>query len=288
MDRLVRALAFDDSVRVVAAVTTDVVQTAMDMHGTSPTASAAFGRLLTGAILMGAGNKGNERLSLQLQGDGPFGMLLARTAVPGEVYGTIRNPGVPIPGREDGKLDVGAGVGTNGTLMVVRDLGMREPYVGNTPIISGEIGDELTYYLATSEQIQSAVGVGVLVSPDAKCTGAGGFLIQILGDVAEDRLAEVEARLVEVRELSRDIEGGLDAEALIARLTGGDHRILDSRPTRYACPLDRAYYHARLQGLGEAALEGAFGDDPSIEVICEMSRNAHVYTRADFPDLFAS
>lgn len=281
MDQLVRALAFDDTVRVVAAVTTDTVQTAMRTHETAPTASAAIGRLLTAAALLGAGNKGNERLTLQLQGDGPFGMVLARTVEPGKVYGTIRNPGFPVPPRTDGKLDVGAGVGTQGTLMVVRDLGMREPYVGTTPIVTGEIGDEIAHYLAVSEQVQSAVGVGVLVSPDAACLGAGGFLVQILGDVSDEKLEEVETRLAGIRELSRDIEGGLDARALIDRLTGGDHRVLDVRDMAYECPLDRDYYRDRLVGLGAAALADAFGDDPELQVVCEMARVTYTYERAE-------
>lgn len=285
MDRITRAIAFDDTVRITAVVTTGVVDDAMRIHGTSPTASAALGRLLTGTLLLATTVKDNVRLTLQLQGGGPFGLMLARTGGPGEVYGTMQNPGQVIPPREDGKLDVGAGVGRDGQLMVIKDLGLREPYVGATPVVSGEIGDELTLYLANSEQVQSAVGVGVLVTPDAACSGAGGFLVQVLGGASDDALDALESRLVEFKALSREIAAGASTEELIKRLSGGDHRVLDDQPVAYRCPLDRAYYLERLQSLGSDALGEAFADDPSIEVTCEFSRQTYTFERSEFGGL---
>lgn len=280
-DALVHALAFEDTVRIVAAVSTETVGTLLQTHDTSPTATAALGRLTTAAALMGATLKDGARLSLQVEGGGPLGMLLARATDSGEVYGTVAHPHADVPPRPDGKLDVGAAVGDRGMLLVSRDLGFGEPYVGMVPLTSGEIGDDIAGYFLQSEQIRSAVGVGVLVTPDRAVAGAGGFLLQLLGGVPEDAIEALEARLSSIRDLSREIEGGLDHDALLERLTGGDHRVVARRPLRHACPFDRTYYADRLRSLGETSLDELFGDEPSIDVTCEFTRATYAFTRAE-------
>jgi len=280
-DERIRALAYDDNVRIVAAVSTTVVGDAMRIHDAGPTGAAALGRLLTATALLAATNKGAERLTLQVQGGGPLGLLLARTAGEGEVYGTVGRPRAHVFPRPDGKLDVGRGVGTDGQLMVVKDLGFGEPYIGTVPLVSGEIGDDVAEYLARSEQTLSAIGVGVRLSPQATCLGAGGFLVQILGGCDEEAFDAIEARIAELRELSRDIEHGASARDLVAMLAGGTERVLESTPLAYRCPLDRAYYAGRLRSLGREALAEAFGAQPDIEVVCEFSRVAHTFTREE-------
>lgn len=286
-DALVHALAFSDTVRIVAAVTTDAVGQALEIHDTSPTGTAALGRLLTGAALMGATLKDGARVSLQLQGNGPLGMVLARSNDRGEIYGTVTHPHADVPPRADGKLDVGGAVGRQGTLMVSKDVGLREPYVGLVPLASGEIGDDLATYFADSEQVQSAVGVGVLVSAERRVTGAGGFLLQILGGADDATLDLLESRLAEVRDLSRQIEAGQTHEAMLHVLTGGDHRVLSERPLRYFCPFDRAYYASRIASLGAIAVAEAFGDRDTIEVTCEFTRQTYTFDRSVFEALDA-
>ena len=283
-DALVHALAFSDTVRIVAAVTTVAVGDALDTHDTSPTATAALGRLLTGAALIGATLKDGARVSLQLQGNGPLGMVLARSSDQGEIYGTVTHPRADVPPRPDGKLDVGGAVGRQGTLMVSKDVGLREPYVGLTPLVSGEIGDDLASYFANSEQVRSAVGVGVLVSAERRVTGAGGFLLQILGGADDETLDTLEQRLAEVHDLSRQIEAGQTHAEMLALLTGGDHRVLSERPLAYRCPFDLAYYQTRIASLGTAAVDDAFGDRDTIEVTCEFTRATYTFDRASIDE----
>lgn len=279
-DSLVRALAFGENVRIVVAVTTELVGEAMRVHDTGPVAAAALGRLLTATLLLGASAKADERLTLQAQGGGPLGLVLARTAGTGRVYGTVANPHADLPARPDGKLDVGGGVGTDGNLVVVRDLGFGEPYVGMVPLATGEIGDDVAQYLSQSEQLLSAVGVGVRLATDARCLGAGGFLVQVLGGCTDEEFDAVEARISTLRELSATIEAGATAEDLLAMLAP-DARVLETIGVGYDCPLDRDYYAKRLQGLGVHPLEDLFSTHDELEVVCEFSRRAYVFRREE-------
>ncbi|MBU6161354.1 MAG: Hsp33 family molecular chaperone HslO [Myxococcales bacterium] len=278
-NRIVHALAFDDQVRMIACTSTGIVAEAARVHDTSPVATTALGRLLTGALLLGATHKNATRLTLQLQGKGPAGLLLARAGADGSVYGTISNPQVEVPLRDDGKLDVGGAVGRSGILQVVRDLGFGEPYVGATALVSGEIGDDLAQYLYDSEQIASAFGVGVNVTSQG-VTGAGGFLVQILGGLDEHAVWEVEHRLRSITHLSQDIEDGMTAYDLLWRLAG-DHRVLEEREPRYFCPHDRDYYRRRIAELGRATVQELFLDRDTIEVTCEFTRQTWTFDRAD-------
>lgn len=284
-DSLVHALAFDDTVRVVAAVSTDVVRGAQSTHDASPTATAALGRLLTATALVAATTKDDVQVELRVDGGGPAGTLLARANDAGEVYGTIREPRASAPPKAEGKLDVGAIVGTEGLLSVTRMLPYGEPYVGAVPLVSGEIGDDIAHYFLQSEQVQSAIGVGVLCSTDG-VSAAGGFLLQILGGASDEVLDELEARLGTIRALSREIDAGLGTNALLERLVGSDVRILAERTLRLHCPFDRAHYRTRVASLGAEGLHAAFGELEEIEVICEFTRRAFYFSRADFPEAF--
>lgn len=280
MDSLIKALAFDDTVRIVAVITTETVHEAMRTHDTGPTASAALGRLLTATMLLGATKKGEERLTLQIDGDGPIGQLVATAENVGEIYGTVEHPHGEKPLRADGALDVGGAVG-RGFITALRRIGVGEPYISAVPLVSGEIGDDVAAYLAESEQIQSAVGVGVRLSPEGVCVGAGGFLVQVLGGVTDDQLDVIESKLAKMKTLSTDIEAGATVTSIIETLTGGDFRVLEETPARYRCPRDRAFFNEQLKNLAPDTLNEAFGGTGKLEVICEFCRTSYEYTPED-------
>lgn len=277
-DQLLHALAFGDRVRVLAATTTHLVTTAAEIHGTSPTATIALGRTLTCAGIMARTLKNLERLTIQIQGGGPLGLVLGRAMPDGSIYGTVGNPGVEIARREDGEFDVAGAVGTTGRLMVIRDLGLKEPYIGVTNLVSGEISDDLAHYYMTSEQVRSALGAGVLVGPEG-VRAAGGFLVQILGGVAEDELRELETRLILLSTMSRDIEAGMSAHDIVRRLSGDDHRIVGESELRYDCPFDEQHYVNHIAGLDAEAISQIFEGDESVPVTCEFTRRTFHITR---------
>lgn len=284
-DEIVHALALGDRVRVVVATTTGIARTAAQLHGGTPLASIAIGRLLTGAALLGSASKGVERMSLQVEGGGPLGILLARAMPDGSVYGTVSRPdGVPAP-DEAGDFHVGDAVGRNGRFTVVRDTGKGEPWVGVVAMETGEIGDEIASYLQSSEQIRSAIGVGVLLDCDAQVEGAGGFLVQLLGGVEEEQLDELEARIGLTQRISELVAIGETADSILASLKLPDLRVLERRPLRYHAPTDREYYRARLSSLDAAALDSLFEGDASIELTCEFTRQSHTFTRSELRSL---
>lgn len=284
-DEIVHALALDDRVRVVVATTTMLAREASRLHGATPLSSIAIGRLLTATALLGATTKGVERLSLQVEGGGPLGILLARALPDGSVYGTVGHPdGVPKPDAA-GDYHIGDAVGRSGRLTVIRDIGMGAPYVGVVELQSGEIGEDVAHYLQTSEQIRSALGVGVLLDCDAQVEGAGGFLVQVLGGLQENELASIEARIEMTQRISELVAIGDDVEAILQSLGFADARILERRPLRYHAPTDRGYYRARLASLDTAALDSIFAEDDEIELTCEFTRETHRFARRDLRQL---
>jgi len=282
-DTLVHALAWEDRVRVISAVTTQSVRRCAEVHQTSPTATAALGRLLTAAALMGATLKGEDRISLQVLGDGPLGVLLARSLPDGRVYGTVRNPHASLPPRDDGSPDVAGAVGLPGYLMVSKDVGIGEPYVGTVGLTTGEIGDDIAAYYDQSEQVQSAVGLGVAVDADARVVAAGGFLLQVVGGLSDEDIADLALGIRSARNLSGEIAAGGSAIDTLVCLAGNRFRTLEERPIRYDAPHDRSYYGVRLAALGD--LDAVFGSDPSVEIVCEFTRQAFSFTRAEIETL---
>lgn len=285
-DHVIHALAWDDNVRVVAAQMTQAVQDAVRVHKTDATASAALGRSLIAARLMQATVKDTERITLQIKGFGPVGLIVARAEPNGDVYGSIQNPDVHLPPRPDGKLDVGAAVGWVGEMTVVRDTSTNaEPYVGITELVSGEIGDDLANYLVTSEQIKSAVVLGVMMGPDGEVRGAGGVIVQILGGLEDEVLEVLEARIQALSNISQDVTEGATAESLLRAICGDEARIIAERPTKYHCANGRDYYANRLNHLDGKTLAEIFEDDPTIELTCEFTRQVFCFTRDEFPAL---
>lgn len=280
MDSLTKALAFDDTVRIVAVVSTDLVQTAVRLHDTGPTAGTAFGRLLTATLLLGATKKGDEQLTLQVDGDGPIGTIVGTTLEAGEVYGTLSNPHAERPLRADGSIDVPGVIG-DGFLTAIRRIGIGDPYMSAVRLATGEIGDDIAAYLSDSEQVNSAVGVGVRFAPDGQCIAAGGFLVQVLGGATEDQLEAIESRLSSLSKLSAEIAAGASAESIVEAIGGGDIRVLDRTPARYRCPRDRQYFVDRLAGLGRDTLYDAFAGTGRLEVVCDYCRRSYEFTPAD-------
>lgn len=288
-DKVIHALAWNDQVRVVAASMTETVQKAVRVHESEATSSAVIGRALIGARLLQASVKDTERITLQIRGFGPVGLVVARAEPSGDVYGSIQDPGVHLPPREDGKLDVGMAVGWVGDMTVVRDTSKHaEPYVGVTELVSGEIGDDLAHYLATSEQINSAVALGVMMGPDGEVRGAGGILVQILGGLDDETVELLEARVKALSNISERMTEGATAEDLLHMICGDEARVLDEKPTAYHCDRDRSYYAERLASLNASALEEIFEDDPSIELTCEFTREVYTFAREDFAALSAA
>lgn len=287
-DQVVHALAWNERVRVIAASMTQTVQHAVKIHQTEATASAALGRTLIGARLLQASVKDTERITIQVKGDGPTGLIVARALPKGDVYGSIQNPAVHLPPRSDGHLDVGNAVGSHGELVVVRDTGRyAEPYVGVTSLVSGEIGDDIANYLVNSEQIKSAVIVGVMMGAEGKVLGAGGVLIQILGGLEESELDRLENRVFALQNISERMADGDDPSELLHTLFPDDLRILETKEAQYHCDRGRDYYAQALGNMNEASIREIFEDEDSIELRCEFTRQIFVFQRSEFSNLSA-
>ncbi|MEG0450845.1 MAG: Hsp33 family molecular chaperone HslO, partial [Lysinibacillus sp.] len=219
-DYLVKALAYNDQVRAYAVNTTVAVGEAQRRHNTWPTASAALGRSMTASVMLGAMLKGEEKITVKINGGGPIGTILVDTNAKGEVRGYVSNPHTHFDLNEQGKLDVQRAVGTNGLMTISKDIGLQHPFVGQIPITSGEIGEDFTSYLFNSEQTASAVGVGVLVNPDNTIQTAGGFIIQLLPGAEDEIINAIEERLKVIAPISSMIADGLTPEQILEQVLG--------------------------------------------------------------------
>lgn len=272
MDRIIRATAADGQIRAFAATTRDMAETARVYHNTSPVATAALGRLLCAGAMMGAMMKGEKDvLTLQIRGDGPIGGITVTADSAANVKGYVNNPGVMLPATAAGKLEVGGAVG-RGTLSVIRDLGMKEPYIGQCALQTGEIGDDLTYYFAMSEQVPSSVGLGVLLE---KTTGsvrqAGGFLIQLMPYTPDEVIDRLEKKLSQVRSVTAMLDAGMGPEQILEELLGEFHlEILGTIPTQYRCDCSRERIERVLISLGKKELEDMIAEGKPIEVNCQF------------------
>lgn len=273
-DHLVRATALGGLVRVFAIDATGVVDEIARRHGTIPVVTAAIGRLSTGALLFGAMLKEESHMvTLRVQGDGPAGTLLASANATGGVRGLVSNPQPEVEQVRNGKLNVRGAVGTSGSLTVTRDLGMGQPYVGTVEIVSGEIGEDIAHYLLRSEQVPSAVGIGVFVQADGFVGAAGGYLIQLLPGVTDSQAAGIESVVRDLPHPTLMLRDGLTPEAMLARVFGDDLNVLERRDVRFEChcSMDRAERAIRMLGaeaIDEMIQEGA--ERGGAEVTCEF------------------
>ena len=279
MDYIVRATAADSQIRAFAATTKETVELARQYHNTSPVATAALGRLLTAGAMMGAMMKGEkDLLTLQVKGSGPLGGITVTADSAANVKGYVNNPEVLIHANEQGKLDVGGAVGA-GILNVIRDMGLKEPYVGQCELQTGEIGDDLTYYFATSEQVPSSVGVGVLMDKGNTVRQAGGFIIQLMPFTSDEVIDRLEAKLSEVESVTTMLDGGMTPEQILEELLGEfGLEINDTIPTKYHCNCSRERIEKALISIGKKDLQEMIDDGEPIEVGCQFCNKKYQVT----------
>ena len=284
--RSVKALAFDGQIRAYAVISTETVGEAQRRHYTWPVASAALGRTMTAGVMMGAMLKGEDKLTIKVQGGGPLGMILVDSNAQGEVRGYVSNPHVHFDLNEQGKLDVRQGVGTDGTLTVVKDLGMRDYFTGQVPIVSGELGEDFTYYFATSEQVNSSVGVGVLVNPDNSIKAAGGFIIQLMPGTEEETISTIENRLKEIPPVSKLIEKGLSPEELLQELLGKENvKVLQTLPVTFECNCSKERFSNALVSLGAEEIRDMINTDGQAEAHCHFCNGKYLFTRTELEEI---
>lgn len=285
-DYIVRASAADGQIRVFAATTRDLVEKARKIHGTSPVATAALGRLLTGAAMMGSMMKGmSDVLTVQIMGDGPIGSLTVTADSMARVKGFVQNSEVMLPASKEGKLDVGGAVGM-GMLRVIKDLGLKEPYVGETELISGEIAEDLTVYFATSEQTPSSVALGVLMNRDNTVAQAGGFIIQLMPDATEEVISHLEQKLTEVTSVSGLLEEGMTPEEILEYIFAGfDLKLLDKIPTSYYCNCSKDRVEKALISLGAKELNAMIEDGEPITMNCHFCDSSYTFSVDELKEL---
>ena len=278
-DYIVHATAANAMLRAFAIQSNVLVETAREKHQTSPVSTAALGRFLSAGAMMGAMMKGeNDVLTLQIKSDGPIGGLTVTADSHGNVKGYAQNPYVDLPLNSWGKLDVGGAVG-NGTLSVIRDLGLKEPYTGVCELISGEIGDDLAYYFNVSEQTPSAVGLGVLVGKDLNVEQAGGFIVQVMPDAPEDVVNSLESRLKEVTSITALMEDGKTPEDILSMLLGDmDLTITQKTDVRFFCDCSKTKMAKALIAVGAKELTAMIEEGQSVEVKCHFCNTAHDFS----------
>ena len=289
MDTLVRAITADGAVKAVAVTTRDLTERTRNIHKTLPAATAALGRTLAAASMMGSALKEEgASLTLQLKGGGPLGTVLAVSDPEGNVRGYVQNPQVDLPLRPDGKLDVGSAVGCDGALTVIKDIGLKEPYIGSVGLLSGEIAEDLAAYFVESEQIPTACGLGVLVDRDQSVRAAGGYLIQLLPGAGEDTIAKVEGGVLAAGPVTALLEKDASPEALMRTvLSDFEVEILETSPIAYRCYCTRDRVERALISMGVEELEDLLAEQGGCELTCQFCDKVYSFTRRDLEDLLA-
>ncbi|MFC4803363.1 Hsp33 family molecular chaperone HslO [Neobacillus sp. GCM10023253] len=285
-DYLVKALAYDGNIRAYAVRTTETVSEAQRRHQTWRTASAALGRAMTAGVMMGAMLKGDEKLTIKIDGGGPLGPILVDSNASGEVRGYVTNPEVDFESNEHGKLDVRRAVGTDGTLAIVKDIGLRDFFSGQVPLVSGELGEDFTYYFATSEQVPSSVGVGVLVNPDDSILAAGGFILQILPGTEDVVITKLEERLKTIPPISKLVEKGLTPEEILNELFGQENvKILETMLVKFQCTCSKQRFADAIVGLGAHEITAMIEEDGQAEAHCHFCNEKYLFTKEELEEL---
>lgn len=286
-DRIVRAISTDGMVQAAAICSRDLTERARQIHKTLPVATAALGRTLAAASMMGNALKSDgASLTLQFKGGGPLGTVLAVSDNEGNVRGYVTNPHVDIPLRKDGKLDVGTAVGHEGTLTVIKDLHMKEPYVGTIDLLGGEIAEDVAGYFVESEQIPTACALGVLVDRDQSVKAAGGYLIQLMPGAAEDTIAKVEGGIMAAGAVSAILEKNDDPEAMLRTVMSDfDLKILETCPVEYRCYCSRERVERALISLGRTELEQMLSEQGGCQMTCQFCDAVYKFTAEDIQRL---
>ena len=283
IDQLVRAMTKDGFVKAVAVTTKTLTERARQIHKTLPTATAALGRLLAAASMMGNMQKVDDgSITLQVKGGGPLGTLLAVSDAEGNVRGWVEHPQISLLEKYRGKLDVGAAVGSDGTLTVIRDLRMKDPYIGSVQLVSGEIAEDITQYFAQSEQTPTACALGVLIDTDQSVRAAGGYLVQLLPGAPDDVIDRLEAGVQAAGAATAMLDGGLDAAGMLQKvLSGFEVEILETQPIEYRCYCTRRRVESTLISLGKDELEQVVRDGETLHVDCQFCDQVYDFTPQD-------
>lgn len=285
-DYIVRAMAANQQIRAFAAVTKDVVETARKAHNTSPVATAALGRLLTGGAMMGVMMKGEKDiLTLQIKAGGPLNGITVTADSQGRVKGYVGNPNVCIPANSKGKLDVAGAVGV-GFMNVIKDMGMKEPYMGQVALQTSEIAEDLTYYFATSEQVPSAVGLGVLMNKDNTVRQAGGFIVQVMPFAEDAVIDKLEKNVQNITSVTNLLEEGHTPESLLEKvLEGFDIEINDRIPTEFYCNCDKKRVEKALISIGRKDLNELIQEGKEVELNCHFCNTNYVFSVEELKEI---
>ena len=289
-DMILRAMTTDGWVKAVAINSKAIVERARTIHNTTPTATAALGRALTACSMLGNMQKiENGSVTLQIKGGGPLGTIFTVSDATGNVRGYVQNPHITLLEKYAGKLDVGAAVGTDGMLTVIRDLQMKEPYVGSVELVTGEIGDDVTAYLVQSEQCPSACGLGVLVDRDHSVRCAGGFILQLLPGAPEELIDRLEQGIAAAGSVTAMLDKGMGLEDLLKTVTGGmELEFFEPTPVEYRCYCSRERVEAALISLGKAELNEIAAEGKVQEIGCQFCDTVYKFTPEDVRTLLAS
>lgn len=285
-DYIVRATAANASIRAFAVSSKELVETARKAHDTSPVITAALGRLMSGGVMMGAMLKGeNDLLTLQVSGDGPVKGMTVTADAKGNVKGYAIEPQVMLPPNSVGKLDVGGAIG-NGILRVIKDMGLKEPYVGQTVLQTGEIAEDLTYYFATSEQVPSCVGLGVLMEKDNTVKQAGGFIIQLMPFTDDAVIAKLEENLAEFSSVTQVLNEGKSPEEMLAILLKDmDLEITDTMPAQFYCNCDKKRVEKAIISIGKRDIKEMIADNKDIEVNCHFCNTSYNFSVEELKEI---
>src|SRR5690625_1550091 len=275
-DYIIKSTVYNGMVRAYAAITTNLVEEARKRQDTWATASAAMGRTLTITSLMGAMLKGEDTLTVKVEGGGPIGAIITDGNAKGDVRGYCLNPHIDFPVNEQGKLDVRRAVGTDGTVSVVKDLGLKDYFTGQVPIVSGEISEDFTYYFANSEQTPSAVGAGVLINPNHSVLAAGGFIVQLMPGADDEMITRLEKRIERFPPISTLIKDGNNPESILQHLfTDEKVHIHERLPVRFQCKCSKERMENAIKGLGKAEIEEMIREDHGAEATCHFCNEVY-------------
>lgn len=284
-DYLVRALAFNGTIRIYAVNITETVREAQRRHQTLPAATAALGRAMAVAAMMGAMLKGRESLTVKVTGDGPIGEILVDANAIGEVKGYVANPDVHFQ-YPDGKLNVQAAVGTNGEITVIKDLGLKDFFISSVNLISGELGEDFTYYFAKSEQTPSSVGCGVYVDTDNSVLSAGGFIIQVMPGATDETITTLENILKSIKPVSQMLYEGYKPEDIVKAICqDNDYQIISKLDIKFVCNCSKERFAEGLASLGKDEVQKIIEEDHGAEVVCHFCKERYYYTENELQEI---
>ncbi len=286
-DKIIKFLAYNGKISITCIKTTDVVEEARKIHDLSPVATAAFGRLLTITLLMGEEMKGNgDNVTVQVKGNGPIGTMLAVSNNIPEVRGYVQNPNIDLPLNEFGKLDVGGAVGNEGYIHVIKDMGLKEPYIGVSNLTSGEIADDFTNYFVNSEQRQTAVALGVLVDKNG-VREAGGYLITPMPDATEEEISKVEKGIFEAGAISKMLDNNFSLSEIAKKVTGDKNIkvIEDNKVPKYKCNCSKEKMAEALISIGKKELEDIIREDGKAEIVCHFCNKKYNFTKEELEEI---